>query len=953
MSNQPRRHGPRAWVIVAGGVALALGWPLPTQSADNPPLVIDPAKRRAITQEVLSSQRDPRGKTQKLEALRAYERFVMEDLAGRSALRAEAMHNLGDLYAEIETAAAARVVRGKNAASPSRAKSIAVYERLLALYPSRAENDGALYQLARAYWEAGRMDEAFTRLRRIRTDYPKSAYAPEAAFRLGVRAFAGRDFSGAADLFTKATQGHDAALVEAARFHLGWTDLNRQEYRAAADAFTAILDTAVAQRRATSRTFSLSEFPEGEATFLSEVVKALLLAFDYLGGPDELRAYLAASERRPYEETLYRTLGGLYQEQDRTADAVAAYEAFLGAAPLHPDAPRFQSSIAEAYTRAKWQGALIQARERFAERYGPGSAWARANPETAKQVALPQVKDALYQLALYEHAQAQTTRRPTAWEKALARDDRFLAWFPTDLEAARIAWLRGEALFELERYADAADAYQRSAYDYPLHPQTREAAYAVLTARERVIPVDGAVSPDTAERLAASALQFINAFPDDSRNPDVLMKAAQTAQRAGRSQTADTLARRLVDRYPSSRWTSPAQRLIGQALYDQGQFVEAEQAFRRALTGAPPKETDALSALAASALYQRATIDRRDGRSKDAIAEFVRVAGDYPLTSLAPVALADAAQIHETSGRTAEAMVIWRRLVDAHPTSTEAPTALRRLAASSQASGDLPGAIEWYDRLAVRSDSATQDEVAWTVAALAEQTRDWPRAERTLGGLATRADLPTSQAVEAGFRAARAAAQQGRTAASETLRDATLTRYRTWRAREQVRDLTPADVLAAHALLDIGDRRAASCAAIRLREPLERTLAEKRSALNAALETYAEGVAIRAPATTTAGTHKIGLALDEFFRSLLDSEPPAGLTAEQLEQYRFLLEEQAAPFEERAVGAYETNVRRAQEVGLYDDWVGQSFDRLAALRPARYRRPEAPELLQNGLGRVP
>jgi hypothetical protein len=207
--------------------------------------------------------------------------------------------------------------------------------------------------------------------------------------------------------------------------------------------------------------------------------------------------------------------------------------------------------------------------------------------------------------------------------------------------------------------------------------------------------------------------------------------------------------------------------------------------------------------------------------------------------------------------------------------------------------------------------------------------------------------------VEAGFRAARAAAQQGRTAASDTLRDAALTRYRTWRAREQARDLTPADVLAAHALVDVGDRRADLCAAIRLREPLERTLNEKRSALNAALEIYAEAVAIRAPDTTTAGTHKIGLALDEFFRSLLDSEPPAGLTAEQLEQYRFLLEEQAAPFEERAVGAYETNVRRTQEVGLYDDWVGQSLDRLAALRPARYRRPEAPELLQHGLERVP
>jgi tetratricopeptide (TPR) repeat protein len=391
------------------------------------------------------------------------------------------MHNLGDLYMEIETASNDSREDGVRAPA-RRAKSIAVYERLLALYPGRAENDGALYQLARAHSETGRFDDAATRLRRLLADHSKSAYAPEAAFRLGLRAFAARDFSGAADLFAKATHGHDPDLLAAARFHLGWTLLNLQEYRKAADAFASILDTAAAKRGATPSGFTLSEFPEAEATFLSEVVKALLLAFDYLGGPDDMRTYFEAGERRPYEETLYRTLGGLYQEQDRTADAVAAYEAFLAAAPLHRDAPRFQVAIAETYTRAKWQGAVIQARERLADRYGSGSSLARANPEAAKHVAQPLVKDALYQLALYEHAQAQNTRRPAAWEKAVARHDRFLASFPKDVDAARVMWLRGEALFELQRYADAADAYRHSAYDYPLHAQTREAAYAAVAA---------------------------------------------------------------------------------------------------------------------------------------------------------------------------------------------------------------------------------------------------------------------------------------------------------------------------------------------------------------------------------------------------------------------------------------------------------------------------------------
>jgi hypothetical protein len=160
-------------------------------------------------------------------------------------------------------------------------------------------------------------------------------------------------------------------------------------------------------------------------------------------------------------------------------------------------------------------------------------------------------------------------------------------------------------------------------------------------------------------------------------------------------------------------------------------------------------------------------------------------------------------------------------------------------------------------------------------------------------------------------------------------------------------------VLAAQALIQLGDRRAAECAAIRLREPVERALSEKRVALDAALDAYAEAISVRAPQTTTAAAHKIGVTLDEFFQALLASERPSGLTDEQLEQYTFLLEEQAAPFEERAVSAYETNVRRAQELGLYDDWIAKSYERLAVLRPTRYHRPEAPELVRPGLDRSP
>ena len=58
---------------------------------------------------------------------------------------------------------------------------------------------------------------------------------------------------------------------------------------------------------------------------------------------------------------------------------------------------------------------------------------------------------------------------------------------------------------------------------------------------------------------------------------------------------------------------------------------------------------------------------------------------------------------------------------------------------------------------------------------------------------------------------------------------------------------------------------------------------------------------------------------------LMASERPKNLNAEELEQYDVLLEEQAFPFEEKAIELHETNAQRTGD-GVYDDWVQRSFD---------------------------
>jgi hypothetical protein len=60
------------------------------------------------------------------------------------------------------------------------------------------------------------------------------------------------------------------------------------------------------------------------------------------------------------------------------------------------------------------------------------------------------------------------------------------------------------------------------------------------------------------------------------------------------------------------------------------------------------------------------------------------------------------------------------------------------------------------------------------------------------------------------------------------------------------------------------------------------------------------------------------------------------------EQYDLLLEEQALPFEDKAIGLHEVNAKRAAQ-GVYDEWVQKSFAALRTMKPGRYARAERAE----------
>ena len=76
--------------------------------------------------------------------------------------------------------------------------------------------------------------------------------------------------------------------------------------------------------------------------------------------------------------------------------------------------------------------------------------------------------------------------------------------------------------------------------------------------------------------------------------------------------------------------------------------------------------------------------------------------------------------------------------------------------------------------------------------------------------------------------------------------------------------------------------------------------------------------------------------------ALLESERPAGLSEAEKVDYELVLEEEAFPFEERAIEIHEENFELLA-AGIYNEWVQQSLDELATLMPGRYAKNETSE----------
>jgi tetratricopeptide (TPR) repeat protein len=820
-------------------------------------------------------------------------------------------------------------------------EAIALYDRLLAEYPGYEHSDQVLYQKARAYDELGRAEEAMETMERLIRANPRSEHSDEVHFRRGEYFYTRRRF-GDAEAAYSAILGHGpgSPYHELALYKLGWTLYKQEFYEEALHKYMALLDYKVSIGYEFDATHE-----EDDERRVADTYRVISLSFSNLGGPETVPEFFSSFGHRDYEDRVYGNLGEHYLAKLRYDDAAKTYKTFVALYPFHRATPRFSMRVVETFTQGGFPKLVLESKKEFAQRYGlQADYWSHFKPEETPEV-LAYLKSNLKDLAHHYHAQYQdkalADEQPANYAEARRWYGDYLGSFPTDPESPSINHQLADLLLEHKDFGEAARQYERTAYGYAAHPQSAAAGYAAIYAHRERLKAVGEDQKDGVRRdTVASAIRFADAFPGHERAAAVLGAAANDLYEMKDYRPAIASARRALEAYPGADAAirRSASIVVAHASFDLAEYPQAERAYAEVLAVTPEGDESraALVDTLAASIYKQGEQANGAQDYRAAAGHFLRIRSAAPTSGIRPAAEYDAgvALIRLRDWQAAAEVLDAFRTT--YPDHALQPEATKQIAYAYRESGQLSRAAGEYDRIASQSgDPALRGEALLVAGDLYLQSDAPDRALDVLTRYVSAFPRPMETALEArikiaGIHKAAGDASRYHQELAEIVRfDAEAGPERTGRTR----------TLAARSALVLAEQLYGEFVAVKLLQPFEASLQEKKRRLDDAIAALGRLVEYEIADVTAAATFYMAETYSDFSRALAESERPTDLQPDELEEYELALEEEAFPFEEKAIDLHEKNLELSR-AGVSNAWTEKSLARLATMVPRRYARSE-------------
>ena len=825
--------------------------------------------------------------------------------------------------------------------------AIKLYEDALKISANGVHTAGLLYQISKAYEQAGQQKKALLALTNLLAISPDAENRDELYFRRGELMFDLRQFKNAGLSYNQVMKTSPGSVYyDKALTKRGWALFRQAKYTQALGSFLGLINRKL-KHASKDPVSGKAKLTRGDEELVNDVFRAVTLSFNETGGAKAIKEHFEKSGHQDYEIRVYRQLAEFYIEKDRIRDAADTYSAFAKVYPFHEKAYVFDLNAIEGYAKAGFVSLLIELKEKFIKRYRVNGKYWKHYQEQENTI-LASLKKALSKnledVVRHYHASAQKTRRAEDYQQVFLLYRQYLKWFGQSRNAQKLNFLYAELLFEAGQFELAANEYEKTAYQYRRFGKNAEAGYAALLAYAKLEKKSQGKKKETWSRMAVgSALRFGKKFPGDKRSAGVLTKAAQDMFALKKYGQASVAARQILELSggPKSNSRRVAWNIIARSEFEKGDYTRAEVAYKVALSITPKKDKTrkALKEGLAAAVYKQGEYMRSKGNLQAAVAQFSRVSEVSPGSSIIVAAKFDIATsmlaAKDWKGATKKLL----EFRNAHPNHTLTKRVPENLVvAYLETKQFVKAAGELEDVSKSKTNPADKSAALWQAVELYEKAGTESQVVTSLKRYVGTFPEPMEQATEARQKLADIYLKKGSVSDRHYWLGEIVRRDKSNKSESTPRT----HFLAAKAAFELAKPTMESFQSVKLVKPLKKNLKRKKQKMKAAVDAYTATADYGIAEITTASVYWLAEIYNEFGRELMESERPAGLSGEELEQYDILLEEQAYPFEEKSINIHETNVGRIPE-GTFNEWIKKSLGKLKILSPVRYSKEEKSE----------
>ncbi len=795
-------------------------------------------------------------------------------------------------------------------------------------YPKAKENGILLYQLAKAQSQNNQHDESIQSLIMLVEKFPKSPFYIEAQFRIAEDAFSRQNYSAAEYAYSEVINAPgNAVFYEKALFKRGWSRFKQQYYSDANDDFVEAI---------TNHSFEAQEkLGTAEKEQFDEYFRSLALSFSYLNDPQQLAAYFKNLPDFRYTYHSYEVISELFQKQERYSDAVRTHRQFIHDFPKSDNIPYSYLKIIEIWKNSGFNQQIYQAIEDFYVNYNPDSKyWINQNENSKVNRHIRRaLREYVVLMTAYYHNRYQSTSAKADVSSAQLWYQRYLSHYAAYAQQDNIYFLYAELLTQLKQDEKAFTYYELAAFDNDLI-LNKEAAYAAVIASDKLYRK--LKKQAYLDKHTDYSQRFARQYTDDKRTHQVALHAAELAYQSKKYKQTIELADLAV---PGSLPKSLAyiNNLKAASYFSLNEFKTAEEIYSKLLKSTRPNDKQYVNfkdKLALS-IYRQGESSQKAEDINRSIYHYARISEIVPSTATAATGLYDAIALNIQHKQWNASVSLIERFQKLYPGHKLASDVSKKLSMAYLSSNQGIKAAQEFEKIAqVDNNREVQAAALWQAAELYQEKNKIDEAIKAYKKYTQQTLIPHTQRLEASQKIAQLYAKKG------NVKNSNIWLYRIIKAdgkalnnvkTDQSRQITSESYLA---LARFEKNRFEN---IKLVKPLKINLRNKKQAMQSSVELFAKASLNKIYPIATESTFSIGKIYRDFSKSLLNSERPDNLNEEELDQYEILLEDQAFPFEDKAIEFFEINLARIKD-GLYNDWIQKSHQQLISLFPVRYDR---------------